>query len=58
MYIFAGDDLVREHNRERLNQLKSPLYSSNAIDKIPPEVKVHESQIEAMNIRKVIDKVI
>ena len=44
--IFFKNDPVGENNRERLNELNGLLYTTNAIDKISPEIKHYESQIE------------
>ena len=52
MRIFAKINLVGEHDRERLNEVNCPLYTINAIDKIDPEIKLSQSQIETVNTRK------
>lgn len=45
-------DIFGEHNSEILNKLNSSLYSINAIVKIPLKIKLSQSQIEAINARK------
>ena len=48
MHIFPENNPVGEHNRERLNEINIPLYTTNTIDKIPLEIKLSQSQIEAI----------
>ena len=52
MRLFAKISLVGEHDWERLNQVNCPLYAINAIYKIPPEIKLSQSQTETRNARK------
>ena len=51
MHILAKNNHVGEHSRE----LDSPLYTINTIDKIPLEIKLSQSKIEAINSRKISD---
>lgn len=53
VHIFAENNPAGEHNREILNELNSPLYTINTIDKILPETKRSKSHIEAINTRKI-----
>ena len=55
VHIFAENSPVGEHNRERLNELDIPLYTINAIDEIPADIKLSQSQTEAINARKMSD---
>ena len=52
-YLVLLIDPVGQQNRERLNELVNLLYTINVIDKIPAEIKLFQSQIEAMNARKI-----
>ena len=43
VHIFGENNPVGEHNRERLNELNSPLCTTNTISKFSPEVKLSRS---------------
>ena len=53
VHIFPENNLVGQQNRERLNELDKPLYTINVIDKICAEIKLSQSQIQAINARKI-----
>lgn len=55
VHMFAENNPVWEHNRIRLNERSSPLYTINAIGKISPEIELSQNQIEAIDAWKIID---
>ena len=57
VHIFAENNSVGEHNKERITELNAinSINSINAIGKNPAESKISQSQIEAINVRKISD---
>ena len=55
VHIFSENKPVGEHNTGRLNEIDSPLVCIKATDKVSPELKFLQRQLESINARKVSD---
>ena len=49
VHIFAKNKPVGEYNRESINQIDSPLVCAKATEKVPPELKLSQNQLESTN---------
>ena len=52
MHMFVEDKPAKEHNETKLSTLDTQLILIDAIDKIPKEIVLSQSQIDAIKQRK------